>query len=147
MSTTRRSTRSTARDEAGWCAPRYAPIAQSAEAPDLKSVQCGFESRWGHAPALSRTLTEEIREEGGLSVMSSGLCQRVGTARPGFNGRAGRRPSNRPSSPLAGTVPDDVRHQFWRTYVHQVDANGEAAMLGPVAKIMIALRRGRSQSA
>lgn len=26
----------------------YAPIAQSAEAVDLKSIQCGFESHWGH---------------------------------------------------------------------------------------------------
>ncbi len=25
-----------------------APIAQSAEAVDLKSIQCGFESHWGH---------------------------------------------------------------------------------------------------
>ena len=25
-----------------------APIAQLAEAPDLKSVKCGFESHWGH---------------------------------------------------------------------------------------------------
>ena len=25
-----------------------APIAQSAEAADLKSAQCGFESHWGH---------------------------------------------------------------------------------------------------
>ena len=34
-----------------------APIAQSAEAPDLKSAQCGFESRWGYgtgSPADSR---------------------------------------------------------------------------------------------
>lgn len=26
-----------------------APIAQLAEAVDLKSIQCGFESHWGHA--------------------------------------------------------------------------------------------------
>lgn len=25
-----------------------APIAQLAEAVDLKSIQCGFESHWGH---------------------------------------------------------------------------------------------------
>ncbi len=28
---------------------RRAPIAQLAEAADLKSVQCRFESDWGHA--------------------------------------------------------------------------------------------------
>ena len=29
-------------------AARQAPIAQLAEAADLKSAQCGFESHWGH---------------------------------------------------------------------------------------------------
>jgi hypothetical protein len=37
------------------CRPRYiarrAPIAQLAEAADLKSVQCRFESDWGHCSA------------------------------------------------------------------------------------------------
>ena len=31
-----------------------APIAQSAEAVDLKSIQCGFESHWGHHCEVSR---------------------------------------------------------------------------------------------
>jgi hypothetical protein len=30
------------------CRPRCAPIAQLAEAADLKSAQCRFESDWGH---------------------------------------------------------------------------------------------------
>ena len=32
-----------------------APIAQSAEAVDLKSIQCGFESHWGHQKARSES--------------------------------------------------------------------------------------------
>lgn len=34
----------------GWLKiePHQAPIAQSAEAVDLKSIQSGFESQWGH---------------------------------------------------------------------------------------------------
>ena len=32
------------------CRPRCAPIAQLAEAADLKSAQCRFESDWGHGP-------------------------------------------------------------------------------------------------
>ena len=37
---------------------RQAPIAQLAEAADLKSVQCRFESDWGHrVRQLSRALT------------------------------------------------------------------------------------------
>ena len=32
-----------------WCVINGgAPIAQLAEAVDLKSIQCGFESHWGH---------------------------------------------------------------------------------------------------
>ena len=43
-----------------------APIAQSAEAVDLKSIQCGFESHWGHhvksrdiVPTVSRDFSRQ----------------------------------------------------------------------------------------
>ncbi len=36
------------------CGP-HAPIAQLAEAADLKSAKCGFESHWGHYCAAGRT--------------------------------------------------------------------------------------------
>lgn len=39
-----------------------APIAQSAEAVDLKSIQCGFESHWGHMWSLETSFLEASRD-------------------------------------------------------------------------------------
>lgn len=51
-----------------------APIAQLAEAEDLKSFQSGFESQWGHPTYKARTLAHRINGPG------SGL---VGVFSPG----------------------------------------------------------------
>jgi hypothetical protein len=44
-----------------------APIAQLGEAADLKSVQCRFESDWGHDISPARTQFSKVR-----NVMPSG---------------------------------------------------------------------------
>ena len=49
-----------------------APIAQLAEAADLKSAQCRFESDWGHQEKGSiafRLVTEEDRPAGEAAVL------------------------------------------------------------------------------
>ena len=52
-----------------------APIAQLAEAVDLKSIQCGFESHWGHSfyaltrGKVSRCVSGSIRSEECLNLV------------------------------------------------------------------------------
>lgn len=41
------------------CGP-HAPIAQLAEAADLKSAKCGFESHWGHCRAADRPVCSRL---------------------------------------------------------------------------------------
>ena len=54
---------------------RRAPIAQLAEAADLKSVQCRFESDWGH-----RVRADQIDSEGVVSSLSAGAVRRASAA-------------------------------------------------------------------
>ena len=46
-----------------------APIAQSAEAADLKSAQCEFESHWGHRKSPVKSVIEAERPAGKPSCL------------------------------------------------------------------------------
>ena len=56
-----------------FCRVRRAPIAQLAEAADLKSAQCRFESDWGHSRSSCSVVLSssrcEMRQAMGTAVI------------------------------------------------------------------------------